>query len=108
MPAIFGTTTVRNTWLNVNLVKLPLCCVSGQQADVAAAFNCQQVQDIAENDVWECIHAEGTDERHIKLLPSIPNFKVYVTPAQLTGLCLGRKASAYRRRTQREMHIHFV
>ena len=35
-----------------------------------------QVQDIVEHDLWECIHAEGTDERHVKLLPSIPKFKV--------------------------------
>ncbi len=35
-----------------------------------------QVQDIVEHDIWEAVYAEGTDERHIKLLPSIPHFKV--------------------------------
>ena len=33
--------------------------------------------------MWECIEAEGTDERHVKLLPSIPRFKVRGASASL-------------------------
>ena len=38
--------------------------------------------------MWECIEAEGVDERHVKLLPSIPRFKARDAPASLMLLLL--------------------
>lgn len=38
------------------------------------------MRDLIEHDVWECIHAEGTYERHVKLMPSIPSYKVHLDP----------------------------
>ena len=39
-----------------------------------------QVRDTIENDIYDCVEAEGTYERHVKIPVSFPQFKVNVLP----------------------------